>query len=70
MANMTPLTIEADLDLYLAMCIDDVYERIGISFSRLDSQGRPTLDVRFSKEGWTFGELKFNSLISMYNINC
>lgn len=70
MANMTPPAIEADLNGYLDLCKDDVVKRMGISFSTLDSQGRPILDACFSKEGWTFGELKFNSLISMYDINC
>lgn len=70
MANMTPPGIEADLNHYLDLCKDDVNKRIGISFDKSDSQGRPILDALFSKEGWTFGELKFNSLNRMYDINC
>ena len=56
MANMTPQAIEADLGHYLKLCKDDVCKRIGISFSKSDSKGRPTLDPRFSKHDWTFSE--------------
>ena len=51
MANMTPSAIGADLNRYLDLCKDDVYNRIGISFSRKDSKGRPRLDALFSKDG-------------------
>ena len=68
MTNMTPPTIETNLNHYLGLCKDDVRGRIGISFSKSDIRGRSTLDPRFSKDGWTFGELKFNSLILMHDI--
>ena len=60
---MSPPTIEADLDFYLDRCKEDVEKRIGIRFRTEDSEGRPRLDALFSKDGWSFGELKFNPLI-------